>query len=525
MRGMPAADDRLRLAELTACFAAACELAMGQSADHALHATVLALRLARAAGFDAGVQREVYYQAQLRFVGCNADTELIASIAGDVIALRQAVAPVDTADGAAMAATLLGRLRAEAAGQPWWQQVAAVLRGMLQAGRFEGEVFPGHCEVAQQLGRRLGFGERFAAGLGQLYARWDGRGVPAVAGAQLMPAVRVVTLAQDALLHHRLGGWDAVDRVLKARRAGQYDPALVDLALALGPAWLDALPGDWPALFALEPAPQAWLEGEALDAALQVLADHAEIQSPWLLGHGACVAALAAQAGAALQLPPPEQRALRRAALLHDVGRVGVPAGVWARPGPLSASERDRVRLHSHYSQQILGRAPALQALARLAASAHERLDGSGYARALPAEALPPAARVLAAADLVAALSQARPHRAALAPPEIERTVADEVRAGRIDASAARAVLAAAGLGQALPATARAARPAGLSEREAEVLGQLARGRTNKQIAQRLGISPKTVGHHLESIYGKTGQRTRAGATAWAIGQRLVASD
>ncbi|MBI3368223.1 MAG: HD domain-containing protein [Burkholderiales bacterium] len=514
--------QRLRFAELMACFAAASELAMGQSADHALHGAALGLRLADAAGLGAAEQRDVFYQSLLRFVGCNADTELMAAIAGDVMALRRAVAPLDTTDGRAMAGALLARVREREADAGALTQALAMLRALMQAGRLNAEVFPGHCEVAQQLGRRLGFGERFVTGLGQLYARWDGRGVPAIAGESVMPAVRVVTLAQDMVTHHHLAGWAGVERVLRERRGAQYDPRLVDLALARGEALLHGLPLAWTELFALEPAPHEVLIGAAIDGALQVLVDHAEIQLPWLIGHGARVAALAVDGGRRLGLDDDALCALDRAARLHDVGRIGISAGLWSKPGPLTDSERDRARLHAHYSAQILARAPALAPLAAIAGAAHERLDGSGYARSLDAATLSMPARLLAAADRVAALGADRPHRAARSAAEVTAIVGAEVQAGRIDPAAAAAVLAAAGL--ATGATAVRALPAGLSEREAEVLGQLARGRSNKEIARRLNISPKTVGRHLENVYLKAGVRTRAGATMFAMTHGLVAT-
>ena len=254
---------------------------------------------------------------------------------------------------------------------------------------------------------------------------------------------------------------------------------------------------------------------------MAVLADYADLQSPWLLGHSARVAQLADAAAKSLQLPAAERDLLRRAAWLHDVGRVGISADVWGRSGPLSTRDRDRIRLHSVYTEQVLSRAPALRPLARLAASAHERLDGVGYPHGRDANALPMAARLLAVADVVAALGEPRPYRAAMDAAGQRGVVADEVGAGRLCPLAANAVLAVAGL-QAVAPPLRAL-PVGLSAREAEVLGQLARGRTNKEIARRLAISPKTVGRHLESAYAKAAVRTRAGATLFAMENGLVA--
>jgi HD-GYP domain-containing protein (c-di-GMP phosphodiesterase class II)/DNA-binding CsgD family transcriptional regulator len=512
---------RLRFAELMACLAAACELAMGQDADHALHTCAVAMRVAQAHGLRGSDLRHVFYQSLLRFIGCNADTGAMSQIAGDVIALRRAMAPVDTAAAPRVVATLVQCIRAANAEHGAIASALAVLQGLARAPEFAQEIFPGHCEVAQRLGRRLGFDERFVEGLGQLYARWDGKGTPEVAGERILPAVRIVILVNELLLHHRLLGWDGAAEVLRARSGSQLDPQLVSLVLARGPDLLEGLPTRWDALPSLEPAPHESLDGGALEAALTVLADYADIQSHWLIGHARRVADLVVDAARQLGLDAASQRELRCAALVHDIGRVGVATHVWERRGPLSHSELDRVRLHSVFTAQILRRAAGLTSLANIAAAAHERLDGSGYGRALGAAELPPATRLLAAADVVVALGEARPHRAAHDPASIERIVGEEVAAGRLDREAAAAALAVIGARLRSPAP-PAPLPAGLSEREAEVLRELAAGHTNKQIARRLGSSPKTVGHQVQAVYRKAGVHTRAGATLFAIEHGLA---
>lgn len=523
-----AAPLRLRFAELMACLAAACELAMGQDADQALHGCAVAMRLARAAKLSGSDLRAVYYQSLLRFIGCNADTGVIAAIAGDVLELRRAMAPLDATAAPKVVATLVQRIRAAHNDDSALATALAVLRGLARAGEFARDVFPGHCEVAQRLGQRLGFDERFVTGLGQLYARWDGKGTPAVAGEAIQPAVRIVVLVHDLVLHHHTEGWEGAARVLGERSAKQYDPTLVALALAEGPALVTSLPSRWDELPDLEPPPHDTLQGPALERALTVLADYADIQSTWWLGHSRRVADLAVDAARQLGADAAAQELLRCAALVHDIGRVGVSTHVWERAGALSPGEWDRVRLHSAHTARIVGRAPSLAALAELAGAAHERLDGSGYPRALSRQSAPAlslAARLLAVADVAAALGEARPHRAAHGLAAIERIVGEEVAAGRLDAEASAAVLAVLGTSlRWLPAPGSKPAPAGLSERECEVLRELAAGRTNKEIARRLGISPKTVGHQVQAAYRKAGVHTRAGATLFAIENGLAAS-
>ena len=209
---------------------------------------------------------------------------------------------------------------------------------------------------------------------------------------------------------------------------------------------------------------------------------------------------------------------LRRAGLVHDVGRVAVPSGIWNRAGPLSAEQWERVRLHAYLGERVLARCDLLAPYAALAARHHERPDGSGYHRGLGGDQLDFAARLLAASDGYHAMLEPRP----IGPrsPEVAAArLGDEVDAGRLGGAEVDAVIVAAGETARPP---RRSRPAGLTEREVDVLRLIARGHVNKQVAASLGISPKTVGHHIEHIYAKAGVSTRAGATLFAMEHGLL---
>jgi HD-GYP domain-containing protein (c-di-GMP phosphodiesterase class II) len=219
-------------------------------------------------------------------------------------------------------------------------------------------------------------------------------------------------------------------------------------------------------------------------------------------------------------LAAPEAVTLRRAALVHDIGRVAVPVGVWAKPGPLTRGEREQVRLHAYHSERVLDTCPGLRPLARLAGSHGERSDGSGYHRGSRAGDLPAAAWLLAAADCYQAMREHRAHRPALSPQAAADELGRDALAGRLPPDAVQAVLTAAG--QPAPPVPR---PAGLSERECEVLSLIARGMATKQVARQLGISPKTCDHHIQRLYRKTGLSTRAGATLFALEHGLVHPD
>jgi len=206
---------------------------------------------------------------------------------------------------------------------------------------------------------------------------------------------------------------------------------------------------------------------------------------------------------------------LRRAGLLHDLGRVGISTGIWEKPSPLGTLEMEHVRLHPYHTERILERSALFKPLARIAGLHHERVDGSGYYRGLPGSSLDRPARVLAAADACAELLEDRPGRKALSPDEAARELAKEA----LDPDAVRAVLQVAGA-KSVEAARRG--PAGLTRREIEVLQLLARGQTLKQIAEQLVISPSTAHTHAAHIYEKAGISTRAGAALFAMEHGLL---
>jgi DNA-binding CsgD family transcriptional regulator len=217
-------------------------------------------------------------------------------------------------------------------------------------------------------------------------------------------------------------------------------------------------------------------------------------------------------------LPESEATTLWRAALVHDLGRLGVSNAIWDKQGPLTNAEWERVRLHPYLSERMLARPTALARLGTIAGLHHERMDGSGYPRGLSGSALGPAARLLAAADVYHAMTEPRPHRPPRPPAVATSELRAEAKAGRLDGEAVNAVLEAAGH----RVRRRREWPVGLTPREVEVLALVARGSSNKEIARRLSISAKTVGNHVEHIYRKIGVTSRAGAALFATRHGLL---
>jgi HD-GYP domain-containing protein (c-di-GMP phosphodiesterase class II) len=260
------------------------------------------------------------------------------------------------------------------------------------------------------------------------------------------------------------------------------------------------------------------LSAAELDEALTAIARFVDLKSPFSLGHAQAVATLARDAAACLGLPAGERTVLYRAGLTAGFGRLGVSNAIWDKPGPLTVAEWERVRLAPQLAERMLRQSPPLAPVAALAGKQRERLDGSGYPAGLAGDAIPPAARILAAADSYQAMLEPRPHRPARSASEAAAELRGDARAGRLDPEAVAAVLAAAGHRVAR----RGANVAGLTAREIDVLRLAVRGLSNKQIAASLVVAPKTIGNHIEHIYTKIGVSNRAGAALFAMRNGLL---
>ena len=513
-----AGGDGIRLAELVAALSLAIDLGLGQPMEHVLRSCRLALRLAEHVGLEEEERAAVYYAALLAWVGCTADSHELAQVVGDDIAFRADSYRVDLA-GVELTRFLVSHAGAGSSPLRRARLVAAL---MVSGGRRIETAMVAHCQVAGALAAGLGLGPAVQDALAHNFARWDGKGLPAgVAGEAIALPMRIVHIADIAAAAGRSGGPPAAAQVVKDRSGTQFDPHLARRFLEIAPEALGALddePG-WDAVIAGEPGLRRALRGEGLDAALAAMGDFADLRSPCFTGHSRAVAALAGEAAEGLGLRPAEVALARRAGLVHDLGRSGVPNTLWDKPGPLSPTERERVRLHAYYTERTLARPAALARIGVVASAHRERLDGSGYHRGLSGVAIPPTARVLAAADAYRAMTEPRPHRPALEADQAASELRREAREGRLDARATDAVLAAAGH---RATSRRQSFPAGLTAREVEVLALLARGATNREIARALVIADKTAANHVEHIYAKIGVSTRAAASLFAMRHGLV---
>jgi HD-GYP domain-containing protein (c-di-GMP phosphodiesterase class II) len=379
--------------------------------------------------------------------------------------------------------------------------------------------------VADMLVQRLDFGPDVREALRFTFERWNGKGYPAHAAGDAIPlAMRVVHLSHDMEALARLFSPERALEAAHDRRDRTYDPALADVFVRHGGDWLERLrtTDPWDAVLELEPHPRRLLEGDQLDDALLMAADFIDLKSPYMGGHSRRCAQLVARAGRVLGFSDDTVTTLRRAALIHDFGTTAVPNSILDKRGALTKAEFDRVELHPMLTEQMLRRS-ALATLNPVASAHHEKSDGSGYHKRVRADAVDPAAAVLAATEIYVGMTTERADRPAFSAEDAATELGRLASSGVLAERAIRAVLVAAGHGEpTTPVVRRPRNPGGLSRREVDVLRLAAKGLTTREVGERLHISSKTADHHIQHIYVKIGVSTRAAAALWAIQHAVV---
>jgi putative nucleotidyltransferase with HDIG domain len=406
----------LRLSEVLAALSHALDITEGQPRGHAERTCLIAMRLAEHAGLDPATRSSLFHAALLKDAGCSSNAAKVAALYGaddaDVKRDRKVTDHLRPAD------SVRHLVRNTAPGRSPLDKARHLRRLIAHGSGGSRGLTELRCERGAQVARYVGLDETAATAIRELDEHWDGRGYPyGRAGEEISIAGRILGLAQTAEVFWQAGGPAAACAVARERRGTWFDPALAD-ALAAAEhdrALWDALTfGD---VGALEPEDRLLLADDAgLDRVAEAFAQIVDAKSPYTARHSEGVAEITVLLSEALQLDRTEIRALRRAALLHDIGKLGVSNRILDKPGKLDADEWAAMRRHPELTLQILERVPAFAELARVAAAHHERLDGKGYFQGLTAAQLDLPCRILAVADVAEALSAERPYRAAQDP-------------------------------------------------------------------------------------------------------------
>jgi HD-GYP domain-containing protein (c-di-GMP phosphodiesterase class II) len=506
-----------------ATLALAQDNAFGQPLESQLRSCLLATWICDAAGFDRSVHDTVYWVALLRYIGCTGHAHEVATLFGDEIAIRAQTLVHDAGNPAEVIQDVI---RFATAGRAPEEREQVVQFIQQNAREWAAHNFSSGCEVGDMLLQRIEFGPDVREALRFTFERWNGKGYPSHAGGETIPLpLRVVHLSHDMEALARLFSPERALEAARDRRDRTYDPAIVDVFLQHGNEWFARLAKTepWDAVMDLEPQPRRVLDGESLENALLMAADFIDLKSPYMGGHSRRCAQLAANAAEVLGFSEDAVTTLRRAALVHDFGTTAVPNSIWDKPGSLTRAEFDRVELHPMLTEQMLRRSPGLAALNAVASAHHEKCDGSGYHKRVRADAVDPAAAVLAATEVYVGMTTERADRPAFSAENVAAELSRLASSGVLEPRAIRAVLVAAGHGEpAAPTVRRAKHAGGLSRREVDVLRLAAKGLTTREIGERLFISAKTADHHIQHVYVKIGVSTRAAAALWAMQNAVV---
>jgi putative nucleotidyltransferase with HDIG domain len=409
----------LHLSEVLSGLSHALDMTEGQVPGHAERSCLIGMRIAAALDLDDATRSSLFYALLLKDAGCSSNAAKVAALFGaDDAMVKSSRRLTDTSS---TLRALLHVLRTAGAGGTVLtrgRHTAAVIRSGRAGARSLIEL---RCERGAAVVRAIGLGEVAARAIMDVDEHWDGGGYPAgVSGDRISLAGRVLCLAQTAEVFWERGGASAACEIARRRRQTWFDPTLVDALVALehdARFWRSL---ESPTVTAVEPPEHVLVaDDERLDRVAHAFASIVDAKSPYTGHHSEGVAAIADGLAALLDLDGGTRAALRRGALLHDIGKLGVSNRILDRPGPLGPKEWETVRRHPQWSMEILARIRAFEDVARIAGAHHERLDGSGYHRGLTAAQLDRPSRILAVADVAEALSAERPYRPALSPAEV----------------------------------------------------------------------------------------------------------
>lgn len=408
-------SHEIALSELIGALSVALDVAEGEPPGHARRSCLIGMRLADEITLDATGRSDLFYALLLKDAGCSANSAHMAALFGadDQVAKRTS----KLVDWSRPLDAFVWSVRTVA------PEGSLVERGnRLRAIRNEGHVtrslMKARCDRGAEIAQKLGFSDATAEAVRALDEHWDGHGQPrGLQGPEIPMLARILCLAQTAAAFHAARGLRTMYRVVQRRSGQWFDPTLVD---ALGRFhsesrfWASLGEAD---VSAVEPTDRILLaDDERLDRIAQGFAAVVDAKSPWTHDHCDGVGQVATGIATLLGFDEHAVRELRRASLLHDLGKVSISNRILDKPGPLSEVERERIRHHPLLTEQILTRVASFGGLAALASAHHERIDGTGYPRGLAGEQLTPAMRVLAIADVYEALISDRPYRPAYAP-------------------------------------------------------------------------------------------------------------
>ncbi len=418
------------LSEILSAFSYALDLTEGQPAGHSIRACWIGTKLAQAIGLNDAALRDVYYAVLLKDLGCSVNAARVtAMFVGNDRELKRdfkLIGP-DPEDFGAFIMTKVG-VDADAATRD-----EAVANLLANAGAIMTDIMDTRCTRGAEIARQLRFSDDVAQAIAHLDEHWDGSGLPlGISGEAIQIGGRIAQLAQIADVFYMNGGPEAAMTEVMRRSGSWLDPKLAEMFLRLASAaefWVE-LESDNIAqnLFALEPATQRIdVDEDYLDDIAEAFGQVIDAKSSFTSGHSERVGYYADAIAAFLEFSDADRRRLRRAAILHDVGKLGVSSAILEKPGKLDADEWREMHSHADHTTHILSQIGVMHDMALIAGSHHERLDGKGYPLGLDANMISLESRIITVADIFDALTADRPYRAAMSVEKALDIMAGEV--------------------------------------------------------------------------------------------------
>jgi HD-GYP domain-containing protein (c-di-GMP phosphodiesterase class II) len=413
-----ARPNQVRKSEIISALSLALDLTEGQPMGHCVNCCLLGMRVAQELRLSESDANDLYFATLLKDTGCSSNAARMYEIFGGDE--RKAKREVKTQDWTRITFEGLNYLlRNVRPGRPPHERMMAIAQVALQRDQQAKEFTDIRCERGAQIALQLGFSNKTAQAIRHLDEHWDGKGYPEGLRGEDIPLLsRIMLVCQTMEVFTPLNGvMDALD-VLRERRSSWFDPELVRVIESLekdAQLWTSLQDGSaLERVTALQPSEdERPADDETIDSICEAFAGVIDAKSPYTHEHSQRVTRVAVAIGSAMGLDDKNLTVLRRAGLLHDIGKLSVPNSILDKPGKLSATEWETVRLHPYYTQRILERINGFQHLAFIASTHHEKLNGTGYYRNLRATQLPMESRALTVADIFDAISSARAYRAA----------------------------------------------------------------------------------------------------------------
>ncbi|HSG23033.1 MAG TPA: HD-GYP domain-containing protein [Azonexus sp.] len=420
----------LKLSELISALSHALDITEGQPEGHCVRCCWIGMHIGRDIGLSDNELWGLYYTLLLKDLGCSSNAARICELyLTDDLAFKRDFKTV----GDSLPRVLQFVLKHTGLKAGLAERFRSVLTIMRDGSEIAQELIATRCQRGAEIARLLRFPERVAQGIYSLDEHFNGQGRPeGVAGEAIPVYARIALLAQVIDVFHTAGGPQAALDEIRLRAGSWFDPRLVDAFEQIAEAadfWQMLAATDInDAILALEPASHvAALDDDYLDDIAAAFGQVVDSKSPYTSGHSARVALYTDMIAEVLGLSDERRRWLKRGALLHDVGKLGVSNSVLDKPGKLDDEEWVAVKAHAMYTETILSRINAFAELARVSAAHHERLDGKGYPRGVMADEICLETRIITTADIFDAITAERPYRGAIPIPRTLEMMAENV--------------------------------------------------------------------------------------------------